>query len=56
MTDLSADLMIANAEISRLRAENRTLRNELCLKCGSYREAHRGACGGCRWKEAHDER
>jgi len=24
--------------------------NELCLKCGSYREAHLGACDGCRWK------
>ena len=26
-------------------------RNELCLKCGRYREAHNGACDGCRWKE-----
>lgn len=24
--------------------------NELCLKCGSFREAHLGACDGCRWK------
>jgi len=55
MTDLEFDLTIAHAEISRLRAENRTLRNELCLKCGSYREAHRGACGGCRWRNS-DER
>ena len=23
--------------------------NELCLKCGSYREEHNGACDGCRW-------
>ena len=51
MTDLAADLMIANAEIKQLKAENRTLRNELCLKCGRYREAHNGACDGCRWKE-----
>jgi hypothetical protein len=24
-------------------------RNELCLKCGRYHEAHNGACDGCRW-------
>jgi len=23
--------------------------NELCLKCGQYREAYKGACDGCRW-------
>jgi hypothetical protein len=38
-------------EVRRLREENRTLRNELCLKCGRYRDAHKGACDGCRWKE-----
>lgn len=27
------------------------LRNELCLKCGKYHEAHKGACDGCRWKD-----
>lgn len=26
-------------------------RNELCQKCGRYRDAHKGACDGCRWKE-----
>lgn len=25
-------------------------RNELCLKCGDYRMAHKGACDSCRWK------
>lgn len=29
----------------------RDCRNELCLKCGAYRNAHTGACDGCRWKE-----
>ena len=28
----------------------RDCRNELCLKCGNYHEAHNGACDGCRWK------
>ena len=29
----------------------RDCRNELCLRCGSYKEAHKGACDGCRWKD-----
>jgi FtsZ-binding cell division protein ZapB len=35
-------------EVSR---ENKNLRNELCLKCGRYKTAHKGACDGCRWKK-----
>lgn len=31
-------------------ADVRTMKNELCLRCGKYREAHRGACDGCRFK------
>jgi len=26
-------------------------RNELCLRCGSYKTSHLGSCDGCRWKE-----
>lgn len=33
---------------SQRRAQD--ARNELCLKCGRYHEAHNGACDGCRWK------
>lgn len=25
-------------------------RNELCLKCGNYKQRHLGACDGCRWE------
>ena len=25
--------------------------NELCLRCGDYKEEHLGRCDGCRWKE-----
>ena len=25
-------------------------RNELCLKCGNYKQKHLGACDGCRWR------
>ena len=38
-------------EPERLEAESNfhDCVNELCLKCGSYREEHNGACDGCRW-------
>lgn len=45
-------------EVRRLREEltasqrrAQDARNELCLKCGRYREAHIGACDGCMWRE-----
>lgn len=31
-------------------ADVRDMKNELCLHCGKYREAHKGACHGCRFK------
>lgn len=34
------------------KSELAAMRNELCCKCGNYREAHNGECDGCRWKEA----
>ena len=37
--------------IESLQATNKNLRNELCQRCGRYREAHIGACDGCRWRE-----
>lgn len=30
----------------------RDCRNELCLKCGDYKQRHLGACDGCRWRDA----
>ena len=38
-------------ERDALRAMLKDCRNELCLRCGSYREKHLGACDGCRWKD-----
>lgn len=40
----AADLIEARAK------EIDALRNELCLKCGNYTLAHKGACNGCRWR------
>ena len=39
-----------NEKITR---DLRDCRNELCLRCGSYQEAHKGACDGCRWKDVN---
>ena len=39
------------AAYNALQTELRDCRNELCLRCGSYREKHLGACDGCRWKD-----
>ena len=41
-----------NAKIEWLHSELYACANELCLRCGDYKEEYRGACDGCRWKEA----
>ena len=33
------------------KAELVLCRDELCLYCGQYKERHKGACDGCRWKD-----
>ena len=45
-------LASACKERDELKKELAAMRNELCFKCGNYREAHNGACDGCRWEEA----
>ena len=39
-------------ERDELKKQLHEAKNELCYLCGKYREAHNGACNGCRWKEA----
>lgn len=38
-------------QLNEAKSELAAMRNELCYKCGNYREAHNGACDGCRWKK-----
>ena len=33
------------------QSELRDMKNELCQYCGKYKQAHEGACDGCRWRE-----
>ena len=45
-------LAAACKERDEARKELHEAKNELCFKCGNYRDAHNGACYGCRWKES----
>ena len=45
-------LSAACKERDELKKELDAMRNELCYLCGKYREAHNGACDGCRWEKA----
>ena len=49
---LRMELAATCKERDELKKELDAMRNELCYLCGKYREAHNGACDGCRWKEA----
>ena len=49
--ELRMALASACKERDELKKELAAMRNELCYKCGKYREAHNGACDGCRWEE-----
>lgn len=33
------------------QSEPHAMKNELCQYCGKYKQAHEGACDGCRWRE-----
>lgn len=33
------------------QSELHATKNELCQYCGKYKQAHEGACDGCRWRE-----
>ena len=37
--------------IADVQGELKHCRNELCLRCGQYKERHLGACDGCRWRD-----
>ena len=33
------------------QSELHAMKTELCQYCGKYKQAHEGACDGCRWRE-----
>ena len=42
-----AKAVAVEEEQSKLHA----MKNELCQYCGKYKQAHEGACDGCRWRD-----
>ena len=40
----------ASDAIEQLVTDRNAARNELCGYCGQYKEAHIGACDGCKWR------
>ena len=49
--ELRMALASACKERDELKKELAAMRNELCFKCGNYREAHNGACNGRSWEK-----
>ena len=49
------DTGLTPTDIARLTRDNATLRNELCERCGLYKEAHNGACDWCRWHKKGED-
>ena len=49
---LVAEIEKLRNQLEQTQAELDAAVNELCYMCGKYREAHNGACYGCRWKDA----
>lgn len=46
------DMAVSKTDkVLRLKEELHDMKNELCQYCGKYKQAHDGACDGCRWRE-----
>ena len=50
MSDGLAQFAKAVAEKEE-QSELHAMKSELCQLCGKYKNAHEGACDGCRWKQ-----
>lgn len=51
MNQAAAAIQELTEKLRKCEAELNNCRDELCLKCGEYRNRHLGACNGCRYKE-----
>lgn len=49
MSDGLAQFAKAVAEKEE-QSELHAMKNELCQYCGKYKQAHEGACDGCKWR------
>ena len=37
--------------VEEAQSELHAMKNELCQYCGKYKQAHDGACDGCKWRD-----
>lgn len=52
--EIYKELVYLTFDMQNMESDLRDCVNELCLKCGNYRQEHEGACNGCRWKETRE--
>ena len=46
------DMAVSKTDkVLRLKEELHAMKNELCQYCEKYKQAHEGACDGCRWSD-----
>lgn len=46
------DMAVSKTDkVLRLKEELHDMKNELCQYCGKFKQAHEGACDGCKWWE-----
>ena len=50
----AADRLAAYEDTGREPEDIEAMNNELCMKCGRYKDAHLGACDGCRWRGEYE--
>ena len=50
-SDGQTDISGLRSENAKLATDRKELINELCQYCGKYKQAHEGACDGCKWRE-----
>ena len=51
MECMKTELELVRKQNDRLLISLKDCANELCQKCGKYRNDHLGSCDGCKWKE-----
>ena len=50
-SDGQTDISGLRSENAKLATDRKELINELCQYCGKYKQAHEGACDGCKWRD-----
>lgn len=48
---IKTELDLVRKQNDRLMDSLKNCANELCMKCGKYRNDHLGACDSCKWRD-----